>query len=128
CRAATGCAGTTPAPASSATATVHVRRAESPASLPILQVDPIAVEQYFELLAGDGSEAGGRHVVAEDRRHRHRVFAVGREHVLDEHPAARAVRKPFDVILLRRVFGRAVQDKRWRRRLADGEAADLSGG
>ena len=109
-------------------ATVCFGRAESAAALPVHQSQSLAVEQHVELFARHRAESGRRHVVAEDRRHRHRVFAVGWEHVLDEHPAARAEREPFDVILLRRVFGRAVHDKRWRRRLADGEAADFSRG
>ena len=45
-----------------------------------------------------------------------------------EHAAARAERQPFDVVVLRRVFGRSVDDEAWRRRLADRQPADLSGG
>ena len=42
-----------------------------------------------------------------------------------EHAAAGAERQSFDVVVLRRVFRRAVDDQRRRRRLADRQAADL---
>ena len=42
-----------------------------------------------------------------------------------EHAAAGAERQPFDVVVLRRVFRRAVDDQRRRRRLADRQTADL---
>src|SRR5439155_8298069 len=78
-------------------AAVVCRRAKSAAALPIQQLEPLAVEQDFELLARHGSESGRRHVVAENRRHRDRVFAVGGEDMLLHDPAARAERQPFDV-------------------------------
>ena len=102
------------------------RRTEPAAALPVDQLQALAVEQDFELLARYGSEAGRRHVVAENRRHRHRVLAGGGEEVLDEDAAARAERQPFDVIVLRRVFRRAVHLQVRRRGLADRQAADLA--
>ena len=69
--------------------------------VPVEQLHPLAVDRDLELLALDLPEH--RLEVAGDALHLERVFAVGRELVLDQHAAARAERQPFDVIVLRRV-------------------------
>ena len=70
-------------------------------------------------------------VVAVGERHFERVLAVGREHVIDDHAAARAVRRAFDVIprVLRDVglVGVGLVDRR-RVLVAHRHAADVAGG
>ena len=46
------------------------------AAFPIEELEPLAVQAHFETLAGNRPETGRRHVVAENRRHRDRVFTV----------------------------------------------------
>src|SRR4029453_18771964 len=91
---------------------VRLRGAKGGAALPVNQLQPLAIEENLELLARDRSEAGRRHVVAEDRCHRDRVLAVGRKDVLLKDAAAGAKRKPFDVVVLRAVLGRWIHDGR----------------
>ena len=107
--------------------TVRLRRAETAAANPVDQPQPLAIEQDLELLAGHGPESGRRHVVAEDRRHRDRVLPIGGEDVFDQDAATRPERQAFDVVVLRRVFRRAIHDQPRRRRLPDCEPADFSG-
>src|SRR6185295_3527621 len=49
----------------------------------------------------------------------------GGKEVLDEQPAPRAERQALDLVVLRRVLARAVDDERRIFRLADGQPADL---
>ena len=97
----------------------------SPAPLPIQQLDSLGVEKNFKFFARNGTEARRRHIVAKDRSNRNVVLAVGWEDVLHQHPAARAERQSFDVIVLRRVLGRPVDRQRRRCGFANREAADL---
>ena len=85
----------------------------------------VAVEQDLDSLTWHGPEAGGRHVVAEDRRDRQRVLAVGRERVLHQQAASRAEGQPFDVVVLRRVLARAVHGERRLLGIAHRQPADL---
>src|SRR5215475_16165478 len=110
-----------------AASAVGRRDAEAPASLPIEDAQALTVEQNLELLAGNRSEAGWRHVVAKDRRHLNLVLAVGRELVFHQHPTTRAEWQTLNVVVLRCIFRRPVYDHRRRHRLADREAADLPG-
>ncbi len=93
--------------------------------VPVEQLHALAVDRHLELFALDPAEHGLE--VAGDAFHLERVLAVGRELVFDEHPAARAERQAFDVIVLRRVRRHVEHRLRRRRRLADREPADLSG-
>ena len=111
--------------AGSLDAIAAIGRRRAAAAVPVHESQSITVEQDFEPLAGDRPEAGRRHVVAEDRRDRDRVFAVRREQMVDEQAAARAERQPFDVIVLRRVLARPVDHQRRVFRAAEREAADL---
>src|SRR5262249_7839370 len=55
------------------------------ATLPIEHLEAFAIQQNFQLFAGNGTETGRRHVIAENRRDRQLVLAVRRENVRDEH-------------------------------------------
>ncbi len=112
-------------PPRATTTVAAIGRLVASAALPVDQRELFAVEQHREPFAGHRSEAGRRHVVAEDRRHGQRVFAVGREHVRHEHAATRAERHALDVIVLRRVLARAIHDQRRLFRIAHCQAADL---
>ena len=57
------------------------RRGQRPPPCQSSICEALAVEQDFELLARHRTESGRRHVVAEDRRHRELVLAVGRENM-----------------------------------------------
>jgi hypothetical protein len=100
-------------------------RGRASAAIPIHERQPLGVEEELDLLARYRPEPDRGHVVPEDRRDRNRVVAVGGKQVLDEQAAARAERQPFDVIVLRSILARAVDDERRLLRFADCEPADL---
>ena len=100
-------------------------RASSTASLPIQHLDAFAVEKHFKLFAVNGAEAGRRHVVAKDRRDRHAVFALRREDVIEKNATTRSEGQAFDVVVLRTVFGSAINIEARSRRLSHRQAADL---
>ena len=100
-----------------------------PASpIPVDECQPFAIEQELEPLARHRTKAGRRHVVAENRRDRDGVLAVGRKHVLDEHSATRSERQALDVIVLRRVLSGVYRRECRRLRIAEREPGDLLGG
>ena len=108
-----------------ATAATAVGRRVPATTLPVHDPETLAVEQHLDPLAWHRAESGRRHVVAEDRRDRERVLAVRGERVRHQHAAARAERQPLDVIVLRGVFTRAIDDERRLLRISHREPADL---
>ena len=97
--------------------------------IPVEQVQPLAVHQYFQLLARDFAErVGVPHVALADGGDLHVVLAVGRELVLHDHPAAGAEGHAFDVIILIGVFRHAVGGLDGGADVADRQAADFAGG